>query len=193
MIATLDPLVADYDQLLPVIAADGLAGFEDLRAAAIRRYRDSGIPTTRDEEFKYTPLHALTETKYRFGYGANLTREDVSGLLVGDIDAITVVFVNGQFAPDLSSTDSLPNGAYIGSFSEASGFEDEIHANLGTIAHFNNRLGSTNDLRFVDLNSAYLGDGTLIYLEKNVTVERPIHVVHVVSASEVAKREAKLH
>ena len=181
-----DPLVAAYDELLPILTVDGLPGFEELRAGAIRRYRESGIPTTRDEEFKYTPLHALTETKYRFGYGANLTREDVGGLLLGDVDAITVVFVNGQFAPDLSSTDSLPNGAYIGSFSEATGFEDDIKAHLGSIAHFDGRLGSTNDLRFVDLNTAYLGDGTLVFLEKNVAVERAIHIVHVVSASEVA-------
>lgn len=181
-----DPLVAAYDELLPMLSVDGLAGFEELRAAAIRRYRESGIPTTRDEEFKYTPLHALTETKYRFGYGANLAREDLAPLLLGDMDAITIVFVNGQFAPDLSSTDSLPNGAYIGSFSEACGFEGEIKEHLGTIAHFNDRLGSTNDLRFVDLNTAYLGDGTLVFLEKNVSVERPIHIVHVVSAAEVA-------
>lgn len=181
-----DPLVSDYDKLLPLISADGIEGFDELRSKAIRAYRESGIPTTRDEEFKYLPLHVLNEKPFRFGYGANTTREELAEALLGDLDAITVVFVNGQFAPDLSSTDSLPNGVYVGSFSEASGFEQEIQANLGKIAHFDGRLGSTNDTRFVDLNTAYLGDGSFVFLERNVVVERPIHLIHAVKADEIA-------
>lgn len=181
-----DPLVSDYDKLLPLISADGVEGFDELRSKAIRAYRESGIPTTRDEEFKYLPLHVLNEKPFRFGYGENTTREELADALLGDLDAITVVFVNGQFAPDLSSTDSLPNGVYVGSFSEASGFEQEIRANLGKIAHFDGRLGSTNDTRFVDLNTAYLGDGSFVFLERNVAVERPIHLINAVKADEIA-------
>lgn len=156
--------------------------FSELREAAIREYTEFGLPTVRDEEFKYLPLHVLREGKYRFGFGAHFERSQLSTLTLADTDAFSFVFVNGQFAPEASSFENLPDGLEISTFEDAD--PAVLTQHLSKIASLKGRLGSTNDERFVALNTAFLGEGLVIQVSKNKTIERPIHILNVVSSDE---------
>lgn len=143
-----------------------------------------GLPTTRDEEFKYVPLRHLEATEYGLPYGATISRGDLAGLPLGNLDAITIAFVNGEYAPDLSSADSLPEGMIVGSVREMAEAGHPLLENLvGATAHLRNRLGSTNDERFVHLNGAFFSDGAFVYVPSGVVVERPIHILHVANVT----------
>jgi Fe-S cluster assembly protein SufD len=156
--------------------------FSPLREQAIREYQEFGIPTRKDEEFKYTSLRALQEKKYKFGFGANVDREDLVNFTLGQTVAFTVTFVNGQYAPELSSHDHLPKGTFVGIASEApQELQEAIEAQFGKIASLKGRLGSTNDERFVALNTAYLGEVAIVYIPKGKTFAQPIHLQFITS------------
>ncbi len=180
-----DPLLRDYDDRARLNAINGPEWFAEVRTRGFRSYSEFGVPTTRDEEFKYFPLNGMAEWKLGHPYGATLTREALEATAVGKIDAVTLVFVNGEFSPELSSYDSLPEGVFIGTLAEgAEGFEQVVKDNLAQIATYQGKLGSTNDPRFVELNNALLSEGAFVYLQKNKTLERPIHVVFVNKAED---------
>ncbi len=177
-----DPFVDGYAAIKPLLDIEGLPFFSSLREQAIRSYQEFGIPTRRDEEFKYTSLRALQEKKFKFGFGANVDREDLVNFTLGLIEAFTVSFVNGQYAPELSSHDHLPKGTYVGTASEApTELHGAIEAQFGKIASLQGRLGSTNDERFVALNTAYLGEAAVVYIPKGKTFGQPIHLQYITS------------
>lgn len=179
---TTDPFVDAYDAMRPLLEIDGLPFFSTLREQAIRSYQEFGIPTRHDEEFKYTSLRALKEKKYKFGFGANVDREDLVTFTLGLIEAYTVSFVNGQYAPDLSTHLELPEGTYVGIASDApDDVQEDLRAHLGKIASLQGRLGSTNDERFVALNTAYLSEVAVVRIPAGQTFEQPIHLQYIVS------------
>ncbi|MBS1728658.1 MAG: Fe-S cluster assembly protein SufD [Armatimonadetes bacterium] len=180
-----DPFVAGYADIKSLLDIEGPAWFGPLREQAIRTYQEFGLPNRHDEEFKYTSLRALEEKKFRFGFGANTQREDLADFTLGQIDAITVSFVNGQYAPEISTHDHLPKGVFAGPISELpDDLSEAVEAHFGKIATLQGKLGSTNDERFVALNTAYLGDIAVVHIAKSVTCEKPIHLQFITADRE---------
>jgi Fe-S cluster assembly protein SufD len=148
-----------------------------VRERAYQAFSAVGLPTTKDEEFRYVSLRVLEEGNFKPAYGANVERAESEAAPLGAVDAITVAFVNGQYAPEISNESILPDGVVIGSL--ADGFEadeERVLQHLGKVATLQGKLGSTNDERFVHLNTAFLGEGAYVFIPKGVSVERPIHL-----------------
>jgi len=170
-------LVEQYAALSGLLNTYGPTSLADYRAANLARFESTGVPTTKDEEFKYLPLHVLNETSFKPAYGSTVDPGELAALPYFGEDAITLTFVNGEYAPELSNTSGLPVGARVMGLQEAlENHEGLVMRHLGKIATFEGKLGSTNDDRFVCLNSAFLSEGAFIFLSKGVTVERPIHI-----------------
>lgn len=172
-------LIENWSGLRTVLGASGTASLDPFRARNFERFEAAGWPTTKVEEFKYLSLRDLAETPFLPAYGATVTRADIVAKPLGDLDAITVAFVNGQHAPELSTVQVLPRGAFAGSLEEA--FEHGLSAtdHLGKTATLEGKLGSFNDERFVYLNSAYLSEGALVFVPKGVVIESPIHLITI--------------
>jgi len=85
-----------------------------LREAAFARFAKLGLPTTQDEDWKYTSLAPLAQM--RFEPAPEATVRDIGRWTLGD-GAIRLVFVNGRYRPELSSR--APGGAFAGSLAVA--------------------------------------------------------------------------
>jgi Fe-S cluster assembly protein SufD len=177
-----DKFVENYDKVKGLLGLNTPAFTEELREKAIREYAEFGVPNHKDEEFKYTPFHALSEEDFEFGFGATFTREQLKDIRLGELDAFTLVFVNGQYAPEASSTVGLPDGVTICAIEEAP--EDLLNQYLGKVATLKGKLGSTNDERYVALNTAYLAEGAFVHVAKSKTVERPIQILNITTTDE---------
>src|SRR4051794_27965359 len=106
-------LIENWHSIRGVLGATGTEALDEFRARNFRRFEDAGLPTTRDEEFKYFSIRDLVETRFEPAYGATVTRTEVERTALGSLDAITVAFVNGQHAPEFSTINALPAGAFI--------------------------------------------------------------------------------
>ncbi len=137
------------------------------REAALSRFLAHGLPTPKDEEWKYTSLRRLGESE--FAAGSDSIGEGDLARIVGLADGPRLVFVNGVFEPKLSR--ALPSGVEFRRLAEAQ------PEGFGVVASLEGRLGSTNDERFFDLNSAAYSDGAWLEFTAGASVEPPVQVV----------------
>ena len=178
-----DRLLAGYEQVRGVVAGLGPAWLAEVREAGFRAYTEAGVPTIRDEEFRYLPLPELNEIAWRPAYGALLDRDAIDVGALKGIEAASLVFVNGQSAPDLMTPASLPDGVFVGALEDLPEGID-LAPYLGRIATLRGKLGTTNDERFKSLNDAHLAEVAVVYVPRGVTVEEPILIRHIIAANE---------
>jgi Fe-S cluster assembly protein SufD len=162
--------LAEYERLGAATASQP-AWLRELRARALTRFAALGIPTTRDEEFRFTNVSPIAETAFRLAPEADgaaaalLERVDTRG-------AHRLVVVNGRYSPELSSRETL-HGVESGSLAQAiSKHATDLEPVLGGMAPFDR-------MAFAALNTAFLQDGVFIRVRRDTIVDRPLHIVFV--------------
>lgn len=166
------------DRWLAPAACEGDAGLDWLeakRAAARTRVNTQGIPTTKQEAWRYTSLKRLLEQGFVPADEpiTALQPEDLEELLIAGLDAHRVVLVNGRYLPGLSQIGELPPGVRIGSLqqilaSDPNALRDRL----------NGVVGEEQNL-FAALNTAGLDDGLVILLDRGASLERPVELIHL--------------
>ena len=159
--------------------ARGRAGAPDrltcLRAEAMQRVLRLGLPTSRDETWRYTNLrHVLAQGFVDAPRTVSaLDRSASQSLLSGVEHAVTVLVVNGH--PVLQDAKGkLSNGIDINSLSDLSRINpDLIAAHLATASDADQR-------RWALLNTALFTDG--LYLRITAKIATPVVILHVLSA-----------
>ena len=166
-------------------ARDRLPGDEAIMArrnAAFDLFAKQGLPHRRIEEWKYTDLRALMRDAKPLASPPDASakaRAKDAGRFLGDLDARRLVFVDGAFVPELSDLRELEAGLVVGSLAQALTEGDPVAAaRLG-------KLAPANDAA-VALNTALMGDGAVIRVASGATIERPLHLLFVVSDNPAA-------
>jgi Fe-S cluster assembly protein SufD len=130
-----------------------------MREGAFRQFDTRGLPHRRVEEWKYTDLRALMRDLYPLAPPpdtAARARAKNAGKLLAGVKCRRLVFVDGNFAPELSDL-TLEPGITIGSMSDALGKGDPlVGAHVG-------QTFVTDDVA-VALNTALMGDGAVIHI-----------------------------
>ncbi len=155
------------------------AWLRSIREAGIERFATLGFPATSNEQWKYTNVKALT--RHRFVPAASAAALDAGNLgeraLTG-LDAHTLVFVDGLFAPALSAAGALPPGVRLLPFAAAvQQLPELLERHLARYAD-----GAANG--FAALNEAFMRDGAVLELSAGARLEKPVHLLFVASAHE---------
>jgi Fe-S cluster assembly protein SufD len=145
----------------------------DLRTAEYARYAAQGMPTVRQETWKYTRLKTLEDTNFRPAGNDDADHAiDALPSIVGDV---RLVFVNGNFRADLSIADGLPSGVTL----------ENLRATATRDGDWLERqLAGASEHAMVSLNTAAMQDGYLLHVGKNMAVETPIEIVFVGGVSD---------
>jgi Fe-S cluster assembly protein SufD len=155
----------------------GKGGIANLRADAFKQFETQGLPHRRVEEWKYTDLRALMRDAYRLApppdHAAKARAKDAGKVLAG-VNCRRLVFVDGAFAPELSDLKPEP-GLTIGSMAEALAKGERL------VAEHVGKTFQTDDAA-VALNTALMGDGAVIRIDKDAAIERPIHLIFATGA-----------
>ena len=139
----------------------------DLSKEAIAQFAEIGFPKRKSESWKYTNITPIISRNYQI---AEKNQAPAKGIPV--LNAHVAVFVNGRFAPEQSKLDQLPEGVEVASLRNVAG-NDYVQAHLGQYADY-------KEDSFASLNTAFLRDGCVINVASGVTLDRPIHVIHVI-------------
>ncbi len=151
------------------------------RLDAIDRFRQMGIPTRKNEAYKYTNL----DTFFRHDYKSYLMplkddfmKAEEFRCDVAALDTHGVVLMNGFYPTINEKLRQLPGGAWVGSLNEAAGkFGDMIREHYGKYAK------STSD-GLVHLNTAMASDGVFMYVPAGTVMKKPVQVVNLVYSNE---------
>ena len=160
----------------------------ETREHALNRFLSLGFPTTRDEEWRFTSVAPIAGHSFALAEAAaNAGHRALAPVNLSGIAAAELVFVDGRFAPGLSSIDALPLGARLGSLADHLERRDE-----GTSAHLT-RIAPFDARAFVAFNTAFFRDGAYIHIAPHTVIEKPIHVVFISSGQTDGRRTAMSH
>ncbi len=146
------------------------------RADAHAWLRNHGLPSARDEAWKYTPLDDILSTTFDPAPMPTSHQLDIATIdaLAGDFGGPRLVFVNGSFAPELSAPRSPIAGiAYGNQVSMRTAAPAEVDPGLRGIRDLSRFDG------FQALNRASARDAAVILIEPDAHITAPIHVVHI--------------
>lgn len=158
------------------------AAIVKLREEALARFRASGFPSARNEDWKYTDLAALAAKSFMRtpDDGQAATTEPLPHhALFEDLGGHRLAFVDGRYTPELSSIGSLPDGVRIGSLAAALAHDpSEVATWLADV-----RGHST----MAALNTAFVSDGALVVVPDGVEIGEPIHLVFLAATASTAQ------
>jgi len=150
-----------------------------LRQAAFARFAELGLPTTKDEDWKYTSLAPLGQIQFEPAAETNLpTIEQLDRLAGGPHGdgGVRLVFVDGRHRPELSSRVAGGAGAFIGSLRTAIAERPElVERELARHADYQHDA-------LAALNTAFIEDGAFIHLPAGNVLPAPIHLLFVSTA-----------
>src|SRR5215207_4935226 len=149
-----------------------------MRQCAIERFEALGFPTTKNEDWHFTSVAPIVEAAFppRSAPGGDVELADLAPFTFGATNWPTIVFVNGVFAPALSSLDSLPDGVRVYDLASA------IRQNDPLLERYLSKIAPYELHAFTALNSAFVNDGAVVRIAKEFEVEHPIHVLFVSDA-----------
>jgi len=156
--------------------AEGPEWVRALRRTAIDRFARVGFPSAKEEDWRFTNIQPLVQRAFRRpATGGRVSPEELAPFLFGHAEWITLVFVNGRYAPELSvgPADRLPAGVEVGSLADA------LARDPAALERHLTRHVGVDASPFVALNTAFLKDGAFIHVPANTALETPIHVVFV--------------
>jgi len=151
-----------------------------IRKAGLARFSELGLPTLRDEDWRFTNIAAIAKRTFHpmFDAANGVAAEALEDFAFAKQAGSRLVFVNGHFAPTLSSVKNLPAGVKAGSLAAALASDPTfLEKHLGKYA-------ASADNGFSALNQAFFLDGGFVHVPAGRIVEEPIQFVYVSTATE---------
>jgi Fe-S cluster assembly protein SufD len=157
--------------------ASSLTWLNQLRANAVDRVGALTVPTTRDEDWRFTDISPLTKLSFQPAQGVPpLAPATVEQWAIPEATA-RLVFVDGIYAPQHSF-----NHAGLTAENLAAGVtrhDAAVQAHLGRHAGFERNA-------FTALNTAFLHDGALIVVPRDMALAAPVHLLFIATRKHAA-------
>jgi Fe-S cluster assembly protein SufD len=155
--------------------------FHKKRQQAIKFFQETGFPTTKHEEWKYTSISPLLNQNFKLAQKdstGNISAGDIEKFRLKDGDYPLLVFVNGYFNTELSDYKDLPAAIEILNLKEA------IRHNHPMLEKHYAKYASLEKESFVSLNSAFVMDGTFIHIPDNQILDQPLQIIYLAAPAE---------
>ncbi|TVR80235.1 MAG: Fe-S cluster assembly protein SufD [Chitinophagaceae bacterium] len=151
---------------------DASEEIDSIRNNGLNLFKEKGLPTLKNEEWKYTDVRKFLDHSFKFKKEA-VSQEQLSDIIpeyLKSLEAYYIVLVNGK--PDFEIS-NLPDvkGIHILSLKKALADKNPV------LKERFNTLSDEKEESFSALNSAFLEDGLFVHIEKNVRLEKPLFVV----------------
>ena len=164
-----------YKQARDLIFSHAPEPMNAVRDKAFADFQRLGFPSKKVERYKYTDIQKLFEPDY----GVNLNRLEIPvdpyeafRCDVPNLSTSLYFVVNDSFYNKALPQAHLPEGVIIGSLRE----------NAGLFNHYYGQLAKTSEDAVTALNTMLAQDGLLVYVPRNVIVDRAIQVINILKA-----------
>lgn len=165
-----------YNQCKGMINKHAPQVLNDLRDKAFDDFCRQGFPSKKVERYKYTDMQKIFEPNY----GLNLNRleipvnpYDVFKCDVPNLSTSLYFVVNDSLYDKMLPKCSLAEGVIVGSLSKVAAEHPEL------VAKYYGKIANTGDDAVTALNTMLSQDGLMVYVPKNVKVEKAIQVINI--------------
>lgn len=149
-------------------------GLESIRQDGAARFLAGGFPGLRDENWKYTDVRPIARSNFTLAAGnGRITRAAVAGASLASEGCHELVFINGRYVAEFSTTGKLPEGVIIENLADAvTRHQSLVHGHLA-------RYADTSGNAFTALNTACIEHGCLIRIPSHIALEQPVHLLFI--------------
>ncbi len=150
--------------------ASPLTWLNELRANAVDRVGALTVPTTRDEDWRFTDISPLTKLSFQpVRDAAPVAPATVEQWAIAEA-AARLVFIDGAYAPEHSFNHA---GFIVENLAAGVARHGAaVQAHLGRHAQFERNA-------FAALNTAFLHDGALIVVPREMALAAPVHLLFI--------------
>jgi len=151
---------------------------QQVRDAALLTLKEKGFPHKKHEDWKYTNIQPLLEKAFSLDNSSylGLMNEDIEHLFLNFDENCRIVFVNGRFAPQLSTF------RHDKSQFEIIGLAKVIDTQPDLLQPYLARYVDPDEHGFNALNTASINDGLYLHVFKDKQVKQAIHVLYLSTA-----------
>ncbi len=165
-----------YEQAREMIIKHAPESMNVVRDQAFEDFKSQGFPSKKVERYKYTDIQKLFEPD--FGVNVNRLQIPVDPYEafhcdVPNLSTSLYFVVNDMFYHDEKPKGHLPEGVVIGSMRD----------NPELVSKYYTKLAKTGEDAITALNTMLAQDGMLVYVPKNVKVDRAIQVINILKAT----------
>jgi Fe-S cluster assembly protein SufD len=165
-----------YEQAREMIIKHAPESMNVVRDQAFEDFKVQGFPSKKVERYKYTDIQKLFEPD--FGVNVNRLQIPVDPYEafhcdVPNLSTSLYFVVNDMFYHDEKPKGHLPEGVVIGSMRD----------NPELVSKYYTKLAKTGEDAITALNTMLAQDGMLVYVPKNVKVDRAIQVINILKAT----------
>lgn len=162
----------------PHLAKDYSKNVVALQQQASARLPELAIPSTGDEDWRFTDLSSLLEVEFQsptpcFPLPTSI---ELRPLLLPEVPN-RLVFVNGTYEPDFSQLPDIPEGITVSNIKTINDGGFGTDGDERFLAHLAQQPDSEEV--FTTLNTATFQDIAVIFLGKNQVLDVPIHLLFV--------------
>ncbi|ELR96800.1 Fe-S cluster assembly protein SufD [Gloeocapsa sp. PCC 73106] len=172
MTALLETTTDSYLQaLLSQITPSGaITEITELSNQALTALANQSLPQKSDEDWRFTDLSELKKLSLRLASPVEVTKQALEQFTLPEAQHSRIVFVNGVYVSELSDTSGLPPGIYLGNLA---GLEEAKKPEL--IEYLSRDYQDVFSL----LNTGGLKDIAIAWVEPDVVVTTPIHLLYL--------------
>ena len=165
-----------YNEARGMIFSHAPEAMNAVRDEAFEDFKAQGFPSKKVERYKYTDIQKLFEPN--FGLNVNRLQIPVDPYEtfrcdVPNLSTSLYFVVNDMFFHDEKPKGHLPEGVVIGSMRD--------YPEL--VSKYYTKLAKTSEDAVTALNTMLAQDGLLVYVPKNVKVDRAIQVINILKAT----------
>jgi Fe-S cluster assembly protein SufD len=173
---TIEAIKERYQQLQ---SNNGSSALTPIERDAFNSFNTLGIPTVKNEEWKYTRISSVFNKQYAFNpesLSSSISEQDLDAIrFPGFEEANELVFVNGLYSSALSTIRS--GNLTVLSLEEAT--QNEYR---DLVLHYLGHSGKYINDGLNALNTAFAAEGVFIHVKKGNIVEHPVYIYNIVDS-----------
>lgn len=152
---------------------------QKLRVKAWEHFLGLGLPTRKDDVYRYVKLRSFFSANYESSAPTEVTAKVIESHILPECSQSVAVFVNGHFSPSLSRLKALPKRVAVMPLADG----------MGTFGSFlsSQWVKNLKDEKdpFATINAALHRDGLFLYFPPKTIFEQPIQLLNVVDTGNV--------
>ena len=167
-----------FQQFRSEIDSNSANGMNKHRDSAFAKFKQIGFPTSKLEDYK----HSNIARQFDADFGLNLKNVDIPvnpyetfKCDVPNLHTYTYFLINDRFYNKVEQKESLPENVFVGSMRQfAEGHPDIFEKHYAKIA-------DNEENGLVAYNTMFAQDGFVVYVPKNVEIEKPLQLINILS------------
>lgn len=153
---------------------------DEVRLKGADEVRNIPFPTKKLEDWKFISLRDLYRDSYELASDLEVDVPDIHEYFLPESKEARLVFINGSFSKEYSTTNDIPDEVIIGNIARLAEEDNDLLKE-----HLNKYIEhSFGEDIFSSFNKAFLKDGAFVYVPEKVTVEVPLHLLFVQTDAE---------